>query len=101
MIASDRAKNERHVPAPRPAGREGDSVHRRRDRDWNAAKVVLSAVDTGGQRVLLQGGADARYVDTGHLVYVKAGTLMAVPFDLRSQQISGSPVAVLENVMQR
>ena len=50
--------------------------------------------------MLVQGGADARYVETGHLVYIKAGTLMAVPFDLRSQQITGSPVAVLEGVMQ-
>ena len=32
-------------------------------------------------RCSIDGGADARYVATGHLVYLRRGTLMAVPFD--------------------
>jgi serine/threonine-protein kinase len=49
--------------------------------------------------VLIQGGTDARYVNTGHILYMKLGTLMAVPFDLASLQITGSPVALIEGVM--
>ena len=50
--------------------------------------------------MLIPGGADARYVSTGHLVYMKAGTLMAVPFDISSRQVTGASVALVEGVMQ-
>jgi eukaryotic-like serine/threonine-protein kinase len=68
--------------------------------EWDTATVMLQPLDGGDRRVLISGGADARYVATGHLVYMKSGTLTAVPFDIRSGQITGQPVALLENVMQ-
>jgi dipeptidyl aminopeptidase/acylaminoacyl peptidase len=67
--------------------------------NWETANVVLRSLGTGQQRVLIQGGTDARYVNTGHILYMKLGTLMAVPFDLASQQITGPSVALIENVM--
>jgi serine/threonine-protein kinase len=100
LVASDRSKNERHaLPHALPGGKTilFTTVT---GREWSAANIVLLSVDSGDQRVLMKGGADARYVDSGHLVYVRGGTLMSVPFALRSQQIAGSPVAVLEDVMQ-
>jgi serine/threonine-protein kinase len=100
LTTPDRAKNERQMlPHALPGGKAilFTSVT---GRDWSTSNVVLLLVESGEQRVIIKGGADARYVDTGHLVHVNAGTLMAVPFDLRSQQISGTPVAVLEGVMQ-
>jgi hypothetical protein len=68
--------------------------------DWDSANIVVQPLDGGERRVLIQGAADARYVDTGHVVYMKAGTLTAVPFDVRSRQVTGAAVPVLENVMQ-
>jgi eukaryotic-like serine/threonine-protein kinase len=100
LIASDRAKNERHVLPHALPGGKAILFTTVTGRAWSAANIVLRSVDSGEQRVLVKGGADARYVDSGHLVYVKGGTLMSVRFDLRSQQITGSPVAVLEDVMQ-
>jgi dipeptidyl aminopeptidase/acylaminoacyl peptidase len=72
---------------------------------WDAAKVVVQPLDgatpaDAPRRDLITGGADARYVDSGHLVYMKSGTLMAVPFDVASQQVIGAPMALIENVMQ-
>jgi serine/threonine-protein kinase len=67
---------------------------------WDAANVVLHSLKNGDQRVILSGGADARYLSTGHLVYMKTGTLMAVPFDSRSLQVTGAPMALIEGVMQ-
>jgi dipeptidyl aminopeptidase/acylaminoacyl peptidase len=64
------------------------------------ANVVLQSLDNAEQRVLIPGGADARYVSTGHLVYMMTGTLMAVPFDVQSPQVTGAPVALIEGVMQ-
>jgi hypothetical protein len=46
------------------------------------------------------GGARPSYAPTGHLVYAQAGTLMAVPFDPQRLGVNGSPVPVLEGVLQ-
>jgi len=69
-------------------------------RDWTKANVWVMSLETGERRVLIPGAADARYVDSGHLVFMKVGTLMAVPFDLPSQQVAGTPVPLIEGVMQ-
>ena len=45
------------------------------------SQSYLQSLDTGTRRPLVKGVA-ARYVATGHLVYVQARHLMAVPFDL-------------------
>ena len=49
---------------------------------------------------LIDGGADARYVSSGHLVYVREGVLLAAPFDLRRLEVTGGPVGVIADVMQ-
>jgi eukaryotic-like serine/threonine-protein kinase len=100
LLASDRSKNERHVMPHALPGGKTILFTTVTGREWSAASIVLLLVDSGEQRVLVKGGADARYVDSGHIVYVRGGTLMSVPFDVRSQQVAGSPVAVLEDVMQ-
>src|SRR5262249_28647032 len=61
--------------------------------------VVVQSIADGRHRTLIEGGTDARYVDSGHLVYMKVGTLMAVPFDVQSAQVTGAPVALIEDVM--
>ena len=61
-------------------------------------EIVVRSLDTGQQQTLIRGGIAARYVPTGHLVYFAAGTLLAVPFDLRALAVSGAPVPVAENV---
>src|SRR6185503_10772200 len=51
-------------------------------------------------KVLIQGGSDGRYVSSGHIVYLRAGALMAAPFDPTRLEITGTPVPVVEGVMQ-
>jgi Tol biopolymer transport system component len=63
-------------------------------------RVALLRLDTRERHVILQDAADARYVPTGHLVFLRQGTLMAVRFDLRGLKVIGQPVALVENVMQ-
>jgi serine/threonine-protein kinase len=68
--------------------------------NWSEAQIVARRIDTGEQHELVKGGADARYVATGHLAYMQNGVLMAVPFDTQKTQVSGQPVALIDGVMQ-
>ena len=65
----------------------------------DAAQVVVLDLQTGTRTVLVQGGSDAHYVPSGHLVYAAAGTLRAVPFDLARLQTRGTPVPVVPDVV--
>jgi len=60
--------------------------------------IALVTVDDGRSRTLVRGGAYARYVGSGHLVYACNGSLLAVRFDLESLKVSGSPMPVLGGV---
>ncbi len=62
--------------------------------------VAVLRLDTRERHVLLQDAADARYVPTGHLVFLQHGTLMAVRFDPASLEVIGQPQPLRENVMQ-
>jgi len=65
---------------------------------WNEAKIVVQSLDSGERKVVIQGGRDARYLPTGHLLYALRGTLLAVPFDINSLAVTGMPVPLVENV---
>ena len=66
----------------------------------NDYRTEVLSLDTGEQKIILESGKDAVYVETGHLIYEQAGTgnLMAVPFDLASLGVTGDPVPVLQGV---
>jgi len=68
--------------------------------DWEQTTIVVESLETRQRHTLIRGGADPRYVSTGHLLYMKSGVLMAVGFDAERLELKGSPVAVLDNVMQ-
>jgi serine/threonine-protein kinase len=66
--------------------------------EWDDASVVVQDLATGQRTVLLQGGTDARALPTGHLVYTRAGTMFAVPFDETRQRVIGGPVPVQQGI---
>ena len=63
-------------------------------------RTALLDVRTRKWRVLVDDAADARFVPPGYLVFLRQGTLMAVPFDLGRLEVTGQPVPVLTNVKQ-
>jgi serine/threonine-protein kinase len=67
-------------------------------RNLDDAQIVVQRLDTRERRVILRGGTYARYVNTGHIVYARAGALIAVPFDLARLELTGDPVAVAKGV---
>jgi Tol biopolymer transport system component len=101
VTTPDASKGEHHLlPYALPGGKGLLFTAMTSSYAWETANVVLQRLDTGERRVVIPGGADARYVSTGHLVYMKSGTLMAVPFDIRALRVTGPPVALIDGVMQ-
>jgi serine/threonine-protein kinase len=69
--------------------------------DREESLLSLLSMETAESRVLLRGSAasfQARYLVSGHLVYAQSGGLWAVPFDISSLELTGSPVSVLDSV---
>ena len=67
---------------------------------WDSAKIVVVSLETGESNLLIDGGADARYLPTGHLVYASMGKLMAVAFDIEKLEVTGQPTVILDGVAQ-
>jgi serine/threonine-protein kinase len=68
-------------------------------RSFNEATIVVQALTTGERRVLVKGGTCGRYVPTGHLLYARSNSLLAVPFDLKSLAVTGTAVEVLAGIV--
>jgi len=68
--------------------------------DMTNAKVAVLSIGTGERRDLIPAGTRPRYAPSGHLVYAQGGNLMAVPFDLRRLEVTGTAVPVVEGVLQ-
>ena len=60
-------------------------------------QIAILDLETGDRKILLSGGTQARYLDSGHLVYAADGILQAVPFDLGTLTMTGTPVPVLQD----
>jgi serine/threonine-protein kinase len=62
----------------------------------------LAVLDLGTRewRILIPDAADGRYIPTGHLLFLRQGTLMAVRFDPERLRVIGQPFPVVDDVMQ-
>ena len=65
---------------------------------FDDASIAVISLVTGEVRTIVEGGSSPRYSVTGHLVYARAGDLLAVPFDATALEVTGAPVRVLEGV---
>ena len=64
---------------------------------WDHARIM--GLPRGGTpKLLVQDGAGARYVATGHLLFVRRNSLFAVPFDASRLEKAGEAVPVVEAV---
>ena len=66
--------------------------------DEKRAQIFVQSLETGERKLLIEGGSDARYVPTGHVVFARKGRLLAVPFDLEKLEVTGPEVPVLDAI---
>jgi eukaryotic-like serine/threonine-protein kinase len=60
--------------------------------------IRLAMLDTGEVRTLIERGYAARYAASGHIVFMRASTLWAIPFDIERLEITGPEVPVVQGV---
>lgn len=65
---------------------------------WDTSRVIVRSLTSGDEVTVFEGGSDARYVSTGHLVYAVAGNLFAVPFDLRGMRVEGAAAPAVQGI---
>jgi serine/threonine-protein kinase len=62
------------------------------------AQVAALDVASGEQKILIRGGSQAAYAESGHLIYAAAGALRAVRFDPVRLEVLSDPVPVVDQV---
>jgi len=71
---------------------------RRRGGPAGSRNIEVVEIDTLESRLLIQNAINASYISTGHIVFMREGSLWAVPFDLGALQINGNEVMLIENI---
>jgi serine/threonine-protein kinase len=66
--------------------------------NWDDARIMVQPLPSGVPK-LVQPGFHGRYAPSGHLLYVRGGTLYAAPFDLDRLQVTGPSVSAVEGVV--
>jgi len=61
-------------------------------------QIAVLSLATGERRVILEGGTNPRYATSGHIVFARAGAILAAPFDLSRLEVTGSAVTLIEGI---
>ena len=89
------AEIDHHTPLLLPGG---DmmlfGVHGKRNRFSIAAQSLRSEE----RKTLIEWGFEPQYSPTGHLVFARGTTLLAVPFDASRVEVTGPPVTLVQHV---
>jgi len=62
-------------------------------------RIAVLSLETDKRRKLNVRGSKPQYTSSGHLVFARAGKLLAAPFDRDRLELTGSPFPVREDVM--
>jgi dipeptidyl aminopeptidase/acylaminoacyl peptidase len=65
---------------------------------WDTAQVIVQTIGSPKRTVIIDGGSEAHYIETGHLVYAVGSALFAIPFDLQRLRVAGRATPVVEGV---
>ena len=68
------------------------------DSTSDESEIVVHSLKSGTDTIVVKNGRDARYVDTGHVLYAVGGVVYAVAFDPKQTATTGDPVPVINGV---
>jgi Tol biopolymer transport system component len=100
LTALDETANERshRWPYMLPGSKAVLFTSQVRGDSFNNTLIELYDFETGKRAVLHRGGSSPSYTPSGHIVFGRDGSLFAVPFDLDTLTVRGSPAPVLEEI---
>jgi Tol biopolymer transport system component len=67
---------------------------------WDRGQVVVQSLSSAKRTLVVQGGSDARYLSSGHLVYALQNALFGVPFDAGRLATTGGAVSLVQGVQR-
>ena len=68
--------------------------------DAGGSRLMMQSLDSGDARLVMASAADGRLLPSGRLVFMRLGTMMAVPFDAARGELKGDAVVAIGGVMQ-
>jgi serine/threonine-protein kinase len=63
-----------------------------------AMRIDAVLPGTGERRTVVEGGGYPQYAPSGHLMFMREGTLVVAPFDMQRMQVSGPVARLAEDV---
>ena len=66
--------------------------------DFDQTEIGVLSLETGEYRTLIERAFRGSYASTGHMVFTRAGVLVAVPFDVGRLEVTGPEVPVVEGL---
>jgi hypothetical protein len=100
VAADEKLVEQMHRPQLIAKGRAVLFTHRVGPIPWDESAVVVQDLATDRRTTLVDGGTDAQLLPTGHLVYVRDGTLFARAFDERTLNVRGDAVPLQHGIQQ-
>jgi len=67
--------------------------------ELDKSSIRLCSIDGREQVTLIENAIFGRYVNSGHLVFIRDDNLMAVTFDSSNLQVLGTPTPVLDDIL--
>ena len=66
--------------------------------NYEDANIDVYSLSTGQRKTIFHRGYYARYLPTGHILFMREGTIFASAFDAQRLEVSGQPVPIVEGV---
>jgi Tol biopolymer transport system component/predicted Ser/Thr protein kinase len=65
---------------------------------YDDSDIDIVSLKSGLRKTVYHGGSFARYLPSGHLVFIHQNTLFAAPFDLKRQVLTGPPQPIVDDI---
>ena len=63
---------------------------------FDEALIGVQRLDKSERKILVRGGTYARYLPTGHILYVRGKSFFVVPFDINKLEVTGPPTQLFD-----
>jgi Tol biopolymer transport system component len=68
--------------------------------NFDEADIYAFSTHSSDRKLIVKSGTNARYLANGFLVFLRAGVLLAAPFDLARLELKGQPTPVVDGVIE-